>query len=90
MGRKREIKLYTIETNLGPRRGWRGRNKTDEKRERRREKRKERRTTRGQNGMKGNQKEEMKIVTWNLQSMSLEENNRRRLRKVIWYVEKRG
>ena len=35
-------------------------------------------------------KEEMKIVTWNLQSMSLRENNRRRLRRVIGYVEKKG
>ena len=36
VGRERDIKLYTIETNPGPRRGWRGRNKTDEKKERRR------------------------------------------------------
>ena len=82
MGREREIKLYTIETNSRPRRGWRGRNKTDEKRERRREKRKERRTTRGRK--EEMKKEEMKIVTWNLQS------NRRRLRRVIGYMEKRG
>ena len=90
MGREREIKLYTIETktNPGPRRGWRGRNKTDEKRERRREKRKERRKTRGQK--EEMKKGEMKVVTWNLQTMSLRENNRRRLRRVIGYVEKKG
>ena len=82
-------KLLTIEPNPGPgvRRGWRRRNKTEEKKERRRERRREKRRERRGEG--GKVKDDIvKIITWNVQGLSLRENNRRRLRRVLALIEK--
>ena len=83
-------RLRTIHPNPGPvkRRGIRGKNKTDAKRKdrlaRRYLKRKKKRshTTRQTN--------DITIVTWNVQGVSLRENNRNRLRCILDYVEKQG
>ena len=91
--------LQTIEPNPGPgmRRGWRRRNKTEEKMEqrrlRRREKRRERHRDEGEDGDDGDGRPSgediVEIVTWNVQGLSLRENNRRRLRRVLTLIEKK-
>ena len=85
-----EKKLQTIEPNPGPmRRGWRRRNKTEEKMERkrlrRREKRRDRHREEGEVISAGD--DIVRIVTWNVQGLSLRENNRRRLRRVLAMIE---
>ena len=90
--------LATIEPNPGPgnRRGWRRINKTEEKLERRRERRREKRRTRArerENEITHNRpaaEDIVEIVTWNVQGLSLKENNRRRLRRVLALIEKKN
>jgi len=90
--------LETVHPNPGPgvRRGVRGRG--EENRRRRREGRHRRRRERRQ-GRVGEGEErvrggggrgECNIVTWNVQRMSLRENNRGRLRRVVEYCERSG
>ena len=95
-------RLETVEKNPGPRRGRRG--KTAENRRARRERRygrrRERREGRGRvGGLAGGGSVVggavmalmlMTVVTWNLQRVSLREQNRSRLRRVAEWVEQRG
>ena len=88
--------MVTIEPNPGPnmRRGWRRRNKTEEKMERRRRKRREKRIERrrgeeNEDNETAKREDVVKIVTWNVQGLSLRENNRRRLRRVLALIEKK-
>ena len=81
-----EFRLRTIEKNPGPmKRGnkeW-----TPEKRKEDRIRRRERRhrLTREKLASAYDQAEETEIVTWNLQGVSMNERNRRRLREVVNY-----
>ena len=81
------LQLLTVEKNPGPvRRGWR-RDKS-EKKERRRVRRAEGRMRKRKTQRPGSRKT-TEIVTWNVQGLSLRENNRRRLRKTLAYIERR-
>ena len=82
------LQLLTVEKNPGPvRRGWR-RNKSEEKKERRRVRRAEGRRRKRKTQRPGSRKT-TEIVTWNVQGLSLRENNRRRLRRTLAYIERR-
>ena len=89
--------LVGVETNPGPRRVRRGRRGVGlehrrVRRERRHERRSERRRMKNAR-MEGNarsEKHERKIVSWNLQNVSLREENRRRLRRVCERIEREG
>ena len=70
--------LETIHPNPGPRR----RGKT-ERNERRRKKRLEKREKQSPTTTRE------RIMTWNLQGISLRENNRKRLKRTIGYIRKR-
>ena len=86
-----EAQLTTVEPNPGPvRRGWRSKNKTREKMERRRERRTEKKRRRRRQKRGGRRERNIKIVTWNVQGLSLRENNRRRLRTTLEYIERKG
>ena len=91
--------LVGVETNPGPagvgtRRGRRGvgiqrrRDRNQRRYDRRKERRRERHGR--QRMRKSRLEKEHKIVTWNVQKMSLREENRRRLRRVCEKVEKEG
>ena len=85
--------METIEPNPGPttRRGWRRRNKDEEKLERKRMKRRQKRERRREERARTVERERediVRIVTWNVQGLSLRENNRRRLRRVLAMIEK--
>ena len=82
------LQLLTVEKNPGPvRRGWR-RNKSEEKKERRRMRRAEGRRRKRKTQKPGSRKT-TEVVTWNVQGLSLRENNRRRLRRTLAYIERR-
>ena len=82
------LQLLTVEKNPGPvRREWR-RDKSEEKKERRRVRRAEGRRRKRKTQRPGSRKT-TEIVTWNVQGLSLRENNRRRLRRTIAYIERR-
>ena len=80
------LQLLTVKKNPGPvRRGWR-RNKSEEKKERRRMKRAEGRRRKRKTQKPGSRKT-TEVV--NVQGLSLRENNRRRLRRTLAYIERR-
>ena len=87
-------RLHTVHPNPGPqiRRGRRGRGEGRNERRlrniRRRESRNRRRVEReNRNRREGGFRQ---IITWNLQRLSLRENNRNRLRRVLGYIEEKG
>ena len=91
--------LVGVEENPGPagvgaRRGRRGvgMQRRRDRNQRRYDRRKERRRAGNGRQQMGNRRleKEHKIVTWNVQKLSLREENRRRLRRVCEKVEKEG
>ena len=85
-------RLQTIHPNPGPqvRRGRRGSQGNRNRREDRRRRRYIRRRRRGRGGIGSEEADrrtnERVIVTWNVQRLSMRDNNRRRLRRVLGYV----
>ena len=85
--------LETIHPHPGPRREKT--NKSDEMRRRRRERRygerRRRRDIRHQHQIAPKRRREgrLEIITWNVQSVSLRENNRRRFRRILEVIEKK-
>ena len=77
--------LSSIHPNPGPQTEGRRRARRERRRMERRERRKESERAEGVTV-----KEEMVVVTWNVQSMSVECLRRRKLRLVASYAEKRG
>ena len=90
-----EMRLRTVHPNPGPgrRRGRRGGRTEEEKKvrnERRKMRRRARRGPRANEGARGNGgDEDLTVVTWNLQGMSMREQYRRKLREVIGCMERR-
>jgi hypothetical protein len=84
-------RLETVHPNPGPvRRGWRTGRKTEEKRRGRRERRYAKRREKRSGKKKGSDTEELRVATWNLQGVSLRENNRDRLRRACTYIKEQG
>ena len=82
------IRLSTIHPNPGPN----GRDKSETGKEARRGRRKEKRKERREARLKERQvgKEELVVVTWNVQRMSVEERRKRKARAVAEYARKSG
>ena len=91
------LKLSTVHPNPGPGRGKRG-GMSEENRGAKNERRREMRRARGrgegvdEGGGNGRQRgrREVRVVTWNLQRMSMREQNRRKLREVAKFIESQG
>lgn len=91
----RKKQLQTVHPNPGPRRAGRRGGRSEEEREARRSRRYEKRKVRRKEKEKvGKTKKERRgefvVTTWNVQRMTLRENNRRRLRRVLDYIERRN
>ena len=81
-----ERSLETIEPNPGPkRRGMKVKRNPQQRRRRIEEKMRRRR--RGRRGDDGGGRREVTVVTWNMQKTAINENNRRRLRIMVRYME---
>ena len=88
--------VTSVHPNPGPgvRRGRRGRDEGNRRsrRERRNQRRRERARARRAGGVRlgGGKEGEREIVTWNVQGMSVRENNRNRMRRVVDRVTREG
>ena len=84
------LMLQTVHPNPSPRGKRGGREKDREGRNlRRRERRAGKRTLR-ERGKEGGGGEVVRVVTWNLQRMSMREANRRKLREVVSFIVSQG
>ena len=77
-------KLETIHPNPGPGK----RNKTEEGKKLRREKKYEKRKEKRNEHANTNKNKFLNIITWNVQGMSMDTRNQRKLREVVKYVQR--
>ena len=86
-----EIRLRMIYPNPRP-----GRHRSQEAKAERREKRKQRRSEKRlqrateDEEARGKQKDEVVVVTWNVQRMSMGERSKRKVRAVVEFARKEG